>query len=85
MVLSPLLIKCIKEDKILEMAERDEEDPELVAILANRPVAVSTPREGSLDRGRRPRTRRSRRAASDGGSPLAGGLPYTGRPICKYN
>jgi len=76
-----------KEDEVFEDAghEEDEESAELAVILAARPVDASTPREGSLDRGRRPATRRSRRTASDGGSPLTGGLPYTGRPLCEYN
>ena len=65
--------------------EEDEEDREVAEILASQPVAASTPRDGSLDRGKRPATRRSRRTASDGGSPLTGGLPYTGRPFCEYN
>ena len=61
-------------------------DQEAAALLDSPPGASISPRrEQSLDRARRPSTRRTRRAASDGSSPLAGGLPYSGRPFCEYN
>jgi len=62
---------------------------ELAALFLTPPVAnISLRRDSSLERPSRSqhrRSRRSRRTASDGGSPLAGGLPYTGRPFCEYN
>lgn len=65
--------------------EEDKENVDPAVFFVAQPVGASTPREASLDRGRRPSTRRSRRTSSLGGSPLSGGLPYTGRPICKCN
>ena len=63
-----------------EGADEEAEDSEVTALLAS-PLR----RDSSLERPRRPSLRRSRRTASDGGSPLVEGLPYTGRRFCEYN
>ena len=64
----------------------DEADLDVASLFLSPPVAEgSLRREPSLERPSRPAHRRSRRTASVGGSPLLGGLPYTGRPICEYN
>jgi len=57
-----------------------------VADLFATPPAVAHPQQDPLaERPRRPILRRSRRSSSEGGSPLVGGLPYTGRFFCEYN
>ena len=48
------------------------------------PLASPMRRDSSLERPGRASLRRSRRTASDGGSPFLR-LPYTGRPLCEYN
>ena len=70
---------------LLEGEDREDRmDLGLGALFFSPPAAErSLRREPSLERPQR--LRRSRRTASDGGSPLAGGLPYTGRRFCEYN
>ena len=64
----------------------DEADLELARLFLSPPVMEGAlRRESSLERPSRPAHRRSRRTASVGGSPLSGGLPYTGRRICEYD
>ena len=68
-----------------EESDEDDEDLEVALLFATPPAATLQRRDSSLERPRQPLLRRSRRTASDGGSPLTGGLPYTGRPFCEYN
>lgn len=62
----------------------EEVDIEVASLFATPPAASSPPAERATERPRRAALRRSRRPTSEGGSPLAGGLPYTGRPFCEY-
>ena len=68
-----------------ESDPEDEEDLEVWQLFRTSPAAGSPPQERASERPRRPALRRSHRSASTGGSPLVGGLPYTGRPFCEYN
>ena len=70
--------------------EEDEEDGsevdmEVAALFATPPVSSPNQEDPALGRPRRPALRRSHRSGSTGGSPLVGGLPYTGRRFCEYN
>jgi len=73
-------------DEELSEPEKEEElDIEISFLFATPPAVVSPPHERATEGPRRPASRRSRRPTSEGGSPLAGGLPYTGRRFCEYN
>jgi len=67
-----------------EYETEDEVDMEVAALFATLPAAALHQEETATGRSRRPTLRHSRQTDSEGGSPLAKGLPYTGRPICKY-
>jgi len=74
-----------ERDEVVSLEQEDEEDLEVWQLFRTPPAADSPPRERASERPRRPALRRSRRPTSEGGSPLAGGLPYTGRRFCEYN
>jgi hypothetical protein len=67
----------------LEEDDESEEDLEVANLFVTPPAASPPTYDRATERPCRPALRRSRRSASDGGSPLVGGLPYTGRPFCE--
>jgi len=74
-----------EDEEELEGQEDEEVDLEVAALFATPPAAVPQHPDRATERPRRPALRRGRRSASTGGSPLMGGLPYTGRPFCEYS
>ena len=76
----------MEEDELEEdEPEEDDAEVEVPHLFATPPAAASPPPLRATENPRRPRLRRSRRPTSEGGSPLAGDLPYSGRPFCEYN
>lgn len=76
----------LEEDELEENElEEDEVDLEVAHLFNTPPAAAPPPPLRATERPRRPVLRRGRRPSSEGGSPLAGGLPYTGRFFCEYN
>ena len=74
-----------QDGQLPEREMEEEEDLEVAILFATPPAVASPPLERATERPRRPALRRSRRPTSEGGSPLAGGLPYFGRPFCEYD
>lgn len=72
-------------EEVNDEDEEDDDDLEVAHLSASQPIVTPPLLEEPRGRSRRPVLRRSSRSASTGGSPLVGGLPYTGRPFCKYN